>query len=302
MNCLNCQNKLCKTEGKDCTGLRDETIECYSDPAHRATYLDADRLVAGGRAGTLSRLQEIAEFCRYREYGRIGIAYCFAMEDLARETGEFLEKTGLKVSSYRCTLEGIREEDIDGSLGGNVNCNPIGQANTIERDGVELVLEMGLCLGHDILFHKHLKVPHTVFMVKDRVHRHNPARALGSYTDFPDSFLESMDKSFRTKLPKWLDGELERGSVLVLDVRVESVFRKEHIEGSVNIPLTLLPGRYTEIPEDKRKGPVICVCNGSVQSAYAISYLSTRGFGELYILSGGLSRFKKEFPGRIREE
>ncbi len=302
MNCLNCHNKLCKSEGKDCTGLREETVAIYSDPENRTTYRDADRLVAGGRAGRLSRLGEIAEFCKYREYRRIGIAYCFAMEDLARETKEFLEKTGLKVSSYRCTLEGIREEEIHESMGGGVNCNPIGQARTIEREGVELVVEMGLCLGHDILFHKHLTVPHTVFVVKDRVYNHNPARALGSYSGLSDSFLQNMDSKFRTKTPEWLAGELDKGKLLVLDVRERGAFEKEGIRDSINIPLTELPERYTGIPEEKRPGPVICVCNGSVQSAYAAAYLFTRGFREPYILSGGLSRFKKEFPGRIRGE
>ncbi len=300
MNCLNCDSKLCKSEGKDCTGLSEETVTRYSDPVNRTTYMDADRLVAGGRAGTLSRLQEIAEFCRYREYRRIGIAYCYSMEELACETKSFLEKTGIKVRSYRCTLGGIREKDIDGSMGGSVNCNPIGQAEAIEREGVDLVVEMGLCLGHDIIFHRYLSVPHTVFLVKDRVYNHNPARALGSYSDLSDSFLRNMDSKFRMKPPEWLADELEKGSVLVLDVRERSAFEKEHIRGSVNIPLKELPERYSGIKDEEKAGPVVCVCNGSVQSAYAVSYLSTRGFREPYNLSGGLSRFKKEFPEKIR--
>ena len=63
---------------------------------------------------------------------------------------------------------------------GGVNCNPIGQAKAVNKSRADLVIEMGLCLGHDILFHQYLEKPFTVLAVKDRVHKNNPLEALNA--------------------------------------------------------------------------------------------------------------------------
>ncbi len=193
--------KACKTEGKDCAGIREETLDVYRSGDAGRIYRNADSLVSGGRAGSLSRLEELAQFCGLQNYTRIGIAYCYGIENLARETAEYLSAGGMKVFSYRCTLGGISENMIDDSLGPKVNCNPAGQAIALKNDGVEFVVEMGLCLGHDVIFHELLEVPHTVLVVKDRVHNHNPARALRGYRDAPEQFIDSLDSSFNMRPP-----------------------------------------------------------------------------------------------------
>ncbi len=53
-------------------------------------------------------------------------------------------------------------------------CNPIGQAETMNKAGVEFNILLGLCVGHDTLALKYLKAPTTVLAVKDRVTGHNP--------------------------------------------------------------------------------------------------------------------------------
>jgi uncharacterized metal-binding protein len=181
MNCLSCNHKNCKVEAKDCAGTHDRIVEEYQDENARKIYSDADKLVAGGRAGELSRLDEIVEFCHTQGFRKIALAYCFGLEHLALETRDILKGSGLKVNSYRCTIGGLKEFEVDENLGKGVNCNPIGQAVQINSEKNDFVIEMGLCLGHDVLFHQHLKVPFTVFIVKDRVHNHNPAMALESY-------------------------------------------------------------------------------------------------------------------------
>ncbi len=169
MNCLNCQSKACKTEKRDCTGNRDNTILRYQDDELADMFGNADALVAKGRAGTLSRIEEIAEYSALQGYTKIGLAYCFSMEDLAGKVGNFLQEKGFSVSSYRCTIQGIREKEINENLGESAACNPAGQAETVNRGDAEFVIEMGLCLGHDVIFHRYLKKPFTVFTVKDRV-------------------------------------------------------------------------------------------------------------------------------------
>lgn len=157
---------------------RDSVLELYRNTDTVRLYENADSLVAGGRAGSLSRLDEIIEFSKAQGYAEIAVAYCFSMERQALLLKGVLEKNSFRVSSCRCTINGIKESEISGKLKGGVNCNPAGQAMDINKSSADLVIEMGLCLGHDILFHRYLEKPFTVFAVKDRVYNHNPLEAL----------------------------------------------------------------------------------------------------------------------------
>ena len=178
MNCLSCTAKNCKLNAKDCNGAHDEIVVEYKSSGAVPLYENADKLVAGGRAGTLSRVDEIIEFARLQGYKNIGIAYCFSMEKQAVILKDKLSSAGFKALSFRCTVNGVKESEISDKLTGGVNCNPIGQARAVNNSSADLVIEMGLCLGHDILFHQHVKKPYTVLAVKDRVHGHNPLAAL----------------------------------------------------------------------------------------------------------------------------
>ena len=57
-------------------------------------------------------------------------------------------------------------------------CNPVLQAQLLNKEGTELNIVMGLCVGHDSLFYKHSKAVTTTLVVKDRVLVHNPVMAL----------------------------------------------------------------------------------------------------------------------------
>jgi uncharacterized metal-binding protein len=57
-------------------------------------------------------------------------------------------------------------------------CNPIAQAELLNRAGCELNIVLGLCVGHDSLFFRHSKGLATTLVAKDRVLGHNPVAAL----------------------------------------------------------------------------------------------------------------------------
>ncbi len=61
---------------------------------------------------------------------------------------------------------------------GDISCNPVMQAEVLNREGTELNMMVGLCLGHDILFLRYSKAETTPLIVKDRALGHNPAAAL----------------------------------------------------------------------------------------------------------------------------
>lgn len=166
----------CRTESKDCYGIKDSSRQHYAKPEIKDTAFAASRLIDNGRAGTLARAEEVMEYCKDRDFTRIGLAYCFGMTDLAKSFTAYMEQNGLKVLPVTCTAGGVKEKEIDASKSmETVSCNPAGQAEAMNRLKPDLVVEMGLCLGHDIIFHKLLAIPHTVLIVKDRVFAHNPA-------------------------------------------------------------------------------------------------------------------------------
>lgn len=301
MGCTTCRTKSCRTEAKDCFGIKELSLSVYSSEEKKKIALTASSLIDNGRAGTLSRLQEILEYAHTMGYERIGVAYCFGLPDQARDLENEIKDYGLYPIMVQCTAGGVKEKEIDASkTKETVSCNPAGQAITLEQKGADFVIEVGLCMGHDVIFHQTLNLPHTTFMVKDRVYLHNPAAALEHHKDLDAKFLETMDDSFRMISPQnLLDMKKTQDPLrhpLVLDLRGHAKFLEGHIPGSINIELKSLPSQLSLIQKlvGQPHRPIVAVCNGSVQSAYAIMFLHSRAFKEVYNLSGGIGRWEKE--------
>ncbi|MDC7232184.1 MAG: DUF1847 domain-containing protein [Spirochaetales bacterium] len=181
-NCLDCSAKSCRKNGADCFGLKEKSLDVYSSGDNQKTVQNSSVLVDGGRAGELSRFQEVVEFCGLQGYKQIGLAYCFGMESLAQDVREKMEGAGLKIIPARCSMGGVLERDIDPDKTNEVySCNPAGQAEFLNRHA-DFVIEMGLCLGHDVIFHQQLKIPFTVLLVKDRVYGHCPLEGIRNYS------------------------------------------------------------------------------------------------------------------------
>ena len=181
MDCTKCSSKGCRV-ATPCQDNSAAYIDQYKTPENQAYTRSASTLIDNGRAGTLSRLQEIIEYMKLRGYQNIGCAYCYGMEKDALHLREILVTEGFKPHMVSCTVDQVREKELDPSKTKNtVSCNPLGQAQQLNRLGVEFTLLMGLCLGHDILLQKNLAMDFTTFVVKDRVHRHNPILGLDDF-------------------------------------------------------------------------------------------------------------------------
>ena len=59
-----------------------------------------------------------------------------------------------------------------------VMCNPIAQAELLNREGTQFNVCLGLCVGHDSLFYKYSKALVTTLVAKDRVTGNNPVAAI----------------------------------------------------------------------------------------------------------------------------
>ncbi|MGI5839183.1 MAG: DUF1847 domain-containing protein [bacterium] len=132
-----------------------------------------------------TRLQEISEFAARMGYQKLGLAFCISLQQEAAQLSQVLENKGFTIVSVVCKVGCIPKEDMGVADGEKIRigsfeptCNPVGQAETLNRAGTEFNIALGLCVGHDSLFFKHSQAPVTVFAVKDRVTGHNPLAAL----------------------------------------------------------------------------------------------------------------------------
>jgi len=136
-----------------------------------------------------TRVEEVCEFARRMGYRKIGIATCVGLIGESRTLAKILRKKGFevygaacKMGSFRKSEVGVTEDHLTNT--GPVMCNPIMQAELLNREGTELNIVMGLCVGHDSLFNKYSEALVTTLVAKDRVLGHNPVAALyqsGSY-------------------------------------------------------------------------------------------------------------------------
>jgi uncharacterized metal-binding protein len=181
MDCIQCTKKSCRST-EPCQAQKFDTrklIQTYHLPENMKIVQAAAHLVDNGRSGTLTRVQEVIEFSKSMNFRRIGIAYCYGMEIETALITTIFRESGFKIFPVSCTTGGFKQSDINTSSKiEKVSCNPLAQAGQLNSETVDFTITVGLCLGHDILFNKHIKSYTTTLIVKDRIHDHNPIAAL----------------------------------------------------------------------------------------------------------------------------
>lgn len=101
--------------------------------------------------------------------------------------------------------------------------------------------------------------------------------------------LKTLDNTMAMKTGDWLEEQLNlNSSLIILDLRGRGLWDKGHISGSVQITINDLPERASSLIPSK-DSLVICICNGSVQSAMATVYLRSEDYANTFNLSGGYS-------------
>ncbi len=183
MNCTSCNTKVCRKEQISCekeSFVKSEIIEQYQEESHIGVIKAAAKLVDSGRVGTLSRLEEIIEFAKLMNYQKIGLAYCYGMEQYAKAIETILAAEWFDISAVSCSVGGLKQSEVNSSSCiHKVSCNPLGQAEQLNAEKVDLSLVVGICLGHDILLNRNLNMDFTTLVVKDRKYNHAPLEGIG---------------------------------------------------------------------------------------------------------------------------
>ena len=180
MKCALCGNKEC-TSGKDCTNIREDTVEAYKgktlELARKAAHIEATYYLKK------TRIEEVIEFAKVMKYRRIGIGFCIGLSAEAERIHSILAQY-FDVYSVCCKVCAVPKSRFDlkpvSGDGDEVMCNPVGQARILNGKNTDLNLIVGLCIGHDITFTAHSDAPVSTLVVKDRVLAHNPCGAIYS--------------------------------------------------------------------------------------------------------------------------
>ena len=94
--------------------------------------------------------------------------------------------------------------------------------------------------------------------------------------------------------------EFNKGETLFLDARPANFFKKRHIKGAVNIPLTLFDIVYLMTLAKEEKDKKIIIYGGTISKLYDLELaqkLLLRGYEQVRILDGGLSAWEgKGYP------
>ncbi|MFA6022112.1 MAG: DUF1847 domain-containing protein [Rhodospirillales bacterium] len=156
----------------------------YQDPFLTKVAVEAARVEADGYC-EWTRVEEVCVFAKRMGFKKIGIAFCIGVIDLANILSRVLESHGFTVASVCCKTGGIAKEEIGLKDEEKIRpgefeamCNPITQAELLNRSGTEFNVVVGLCVGHDSLFFRHSQALVTTLVAKDRATGHNPAAAL----------------------------------------------------------------------------------------------------------------------------
>jgi uncharacterized metal-binding protein len=182
MRCAECEERTCE-EGKDCSqGLAPRVAsETYRGDDLRLLQVSAE--VESEHYLAATRLEEIAILAKKLGVERVGLAFCIGLAEEARWVSRYLGKY-YDVSSVCCKVGGVSKDDFDlkhlHGEGRESTCNPAGQAAVLEKDGTELNVVLGLCVGHDAQFNKSSRAPVVTLAAKDRVMAHNPLGAIYS--------------------------------------------------------------------------------------------------------------------------
>lgn len=178
LDCLSCAVRVCE-KGEKCPYLDVESAPAANFEQMR--ILDSALDVSFEADRTLCRLSELIYFALEMRFSRIGLAYCVDLTEQTRILSGVLKRF-FKVFPVCCKIDGVNLSEDEREKYSRVSCNPLGQAEALNRIGTDLNVVVGLCVGADCLFAKSSEAPVTTLFVKDKSLAHNPIGAL--YSDY----------------------------------------------------------------------------------------------------------------------
>lgn len=129
-----------------------------------------------------NRVEELVYYAQKLHYKKIGIAFCVSLLQEAQALARILIKEGLMAVPVCCRVGAVDYNEINLPKAHPDQfaaiCNPAAQARLLNLAEVDIVVQVGLCLGHDIILQETCNAPVTTLVVKDRVLDHHSVEVL----------------------------------------------------------------------------------------------------------------------------
>ena len=93
--------------------------------------------------------------------------------------------------------------------------------------------------------------------------------------------------------PKEASAMFVENKAIIVDVREDSEWNEQHIEGAIHIPLSQVASRLGELAQYKNS-TVITQCRSGSRSDKAASTLQKAGFSQVYSMDGGIVAWDKD--------
>ena len=191
--CAQCAIQACCQENpgkmpKNCPmrneALMGEAKACYDLPENRDFYITTAEVESLGHC-QWPRVKETIQLCLRMGYTKVGLVFCKGLAKEAKVVDDLMRRAGLNVVSVICKTGGMDKSTCGIPDEMKVHpgkfepmCNPVAQAMLMNEQGTQFNVVMGLCVGHDTLFHKYSNGLCTTLVTKDRVLGHNPIAAI----------------------------------------------------------------------------------------------------------------------------
>jgi uncharacterized metal-binding protein len=185
IDCLACTHRTCLV-GQRCSHDPTSSTLDLDQGARRVFEAAADVSMEPERQ--LCRLAEVVYFGLEMNYRRIGLAFCIDLLSPATILAGVLRRF-FEVVPVCCKISGRGLSEMTGvpTVGsqeqtGTPACNPVGQAEVLNRAATDMNVVVGLCVGVDCVFAAKSVAPVTTLFVKDRSLANNPIGAI--YSDY----------------------------------------------------------------------------------------------------------------------
>ncbi len=154
----------------------------YLAPSVHAEMVAADATPFAPDGALRNRVEELVAYTKAQGFHRIGVAYCVTLAKEAQQLGRLLRAAGLDAELVCCRVGAIDYDEIRLPKRHPERfaaiCNPVAQARLLDARDVDLVAQVGLCIGHDLILQRECKAPVTTLVVKDRALDHHSVMAL----------------------------------------------------------------------------------------------------------------------------
>jgi len=175
-DCLDCPDQGC-LGGKKCSLA--SQLSSFEESKESKQMLESAMDISLEEERTLCRISEIVYFALGLDYKKIGVAYCIDLSEPAEIFTQVIRRF-FEVFPVCCKIGGqIIADPVEMGIK-KIACNPRGQAEVLNKIGVNLNIIIGLCLGADCIFSKLSDAPVTTLFVKDRSLANNPIGAVYS--------------------------------------------------------------------------------------------------------------------------